>query len=409
VWIDAPTVARRGNAVRASARVRWEGPTRGPAEMWFETDAAFGRDLEPAPEAFLLAAMPLAAALAEPRLAIDGPVCARLLAGLEASMDLLARWYPWCRRVPVDATGGAVPLPPLAERRTGAFVSGGVDSLAMLAADREGALGGGTSPIRDAIFLFGWNSFDLDAGAPRPERVRAYEEQGARLRRLGEAAGFEVVPVSTNVRAFHPSYGFSKDVGFGAGMISAAHLFRRRITDAWFASHGHGPAPRPHGSHPALDVHHSSGAVEVRLAQPAASRMEKLRAVAAWPEALAALQVCLQFEVLPEGRVNCGACEKCRRTALGLLALGRLDAATTFPRTEGAREMAAAYRPSGARQFVFSSEVAEALARAGRADLARLVRGRISRAAWRERRRRLRRAIATLAGRPWAPPWSPRG
>jgi hypothetical protein len=409
VRIDAPTLARGDGRVRAAARVRWEGPCRGPEEIWFEVeDPDAGDDLEAAPEAFLLAAMPLAAALAEPRLAIDAAVCPRLRRGLAASMDVLARWYPWCRRVPVEAAGGERTLERRAEGRTGAFVSGGIDSLAMLAAGRERGNGSAPPPVREAFFLFGWNSFDLVSGVPDPGRRRSSGEQRVRLDRLGAAAGFRVTAVATNVRTLHPSYPFWKDVGFGAGMIATAHLFRRRVTDVWFASHGHGPRARPHASHRSLDANHSTSAVEVRFAQPDATRMEKVRAVAAWPEALEALQVCLQLETLPEGVVNCGRCEKCRRTALALWALGRLEAAPTLRAAADPRALASAYRPSGVQQIAFSSEIADFLASNGHRDLARAMRRRIARARRKETRRRLRKAVAALLGRSPAPAWAPR-
>ena len=91
---------------RASARVVWEGPHRGPPSMWFEVDAGAGADLEATPEAFALAAMPCAVALGEPRLAVEGVLDARLRNGLEASMAVFSHWYPVCREVPIEASGG---------------------------------------------------------------------------------------------------------------------------------------------------------------------------------------------------------------------------------------------------------------------------------------------------------------
>lgn len=386
--------------VRAEADVVWEGPRRGPTLLAFETDEAFADDFAAAPEAFALAMMPVAAGLGEPRLEVEGRLCTRLAAGLASSMTLFASWYPWCRRVPVTATHGLHALFPATARRTVTFLSGGVDSLSLLRRNRADFPREHPLSVRDAIFFFGWNSFDAPGGAENPTRRRAHDAQRARLAALGAAEGFTLIPVRSNVRTFHPSFPFTRDVGFGAGMVATAHLFARRVTDVEFASNGHGPVPIPHASHPSLDPNHGSGAVEVRFSNPMAGRMEKVLDLVGWRAGLEALQVCLAFEDPEEGAPNCGRCEKCRRTMLALYAVGALEQATTFPRHETPEGMAAAYRPSGAQQRVYALEVAGALDAAGRHDLAAMLRERVARAARREQVRRLRRRLlAWLPGR----------
>ena len=299
--------------------------------------------------------------------------------------------------MPVEASA-LVPLRPRAERATVGFLSGGVDSLALLAGNRAVFPSDHPASIRSAIFLFGWHTLDFDGLAPRPERRRASAEQRARLEVLGAKAGFDVVPVASNVRTFHPVYELTKNVGFGAGILAAAHLFRGRFTDVAFASHGHGPDAAPHASHAALDAQHSSGALQVHFEQAFTLRMAKLRTLVGWPAALDALQVCLMRDPPTPGVANCGRCEKCRRTALGLFALGRLADAPTFVGHEPPEAMAAAYRPAGVQQVAYARDVAAALDARGRSDLGDLLRTRVGRWERRHRRRRLLRRLSSLVG-----------
>jgi hypothetical protein len=56
------------------------------------------------------------------------------------------------------------------------------------------------------------------------------------------------------------------------------------------------------------------------------SRLEKVRDLASWPTAIAALRVC---PTRLEDGANCGRCEKCLRTRLELLAAG-IDETSAF-------------------------------------------------------------------------------
>jgi hypothetical protein len=219
------------------------------------------------------------------------------------------------------------------------------------------------------------------------------DEQRARLEAFGAAIGLTIVPVRTNGIAFHPRGPWARDAAWGAGYISAAHLFPRRWSEVHFASSGDAIDQIPHGSHPMLDPLFSSAAIEVRHGEACVTRPEKLRALSDWPEGMEALQVCVMQGILPPGQVNCGRCEKCLRTLLGLVVLGRLDRAPTFAARDLAPADLAPLRISGAYQRKFARETAAGLHACGRADLARVVRAKARAAAWREARRRVRRPI----------------
>jgi len=90
----------------------------------------------------------------------------------------------------------------------------------------------------------------------------------------------------------------------------------------------HVATPVPVGSHPAVDGLFSSQRLTVIHDGSRFSRLEKVRDLATWPTALAALRVCPGGE---EDRLNCGRCEKCLRTRLELLAVGIEETAAFGP------------------------------------------------------------------------------
>ena len=209
-----------------------------------------------------------------------------------------------------------------------------------------------------------------------------------------------LVPVRTNVRTFHPSFPWSRDVGFGAGMIATAHAFRARVSAVLLASGGYPGLMPPHASHPDIDPLFSSGALAVTHAQPDLTRLGKVSVIASRPEAMSVLEVCLHHDVPASGVVNCGRCEKCVRTQLAFAAIGCLDAAVTFPDRGRLAEHLREVRISGVHAINYAAELVSGLAATGRPDLADLLRRKIA-AAERQIRRRGRwwRRLARSARR----------
>ncbi|MCC7139476.1 MAG: hypothetical protein IT460_13725 [Planctomycetes bacterium] len=374
-----------GEARRACARVVWEDARRPDVTPWIDTDGAPAADLEAAPEAFLVALAPVALAAGERRLALEATVDPVALEGARRAVAQLRAWDARLAPLALEAASTA-PRAPRRGRRSALFLSGGVDSLSLLRRNRLDVAVGAPGAFEDGVFVFGLGSFDLEGDAPHPARLRAFQAQRARLERLARTTSLGLVAVRTNLRTFHPSWAAWRDLGFGAALAAVAHALPSRWTDVAVASGGVRGAMPPHASHPALDPCWSSGAVAIVHGEPGRARMDKLRDVAAWDEALDALQVCLHHDVPPpDGRANCGRCEKCLRTRLGLLALGRLPRATTLPGAP-TREELAAYRPAYEDVTGYAADLAAALDAAGRPAEAALVRRAVAREARRARR-----------------------
>ncbi|MGQ0612565.1 MAG: hypothetical protein ACT4PV_02285 [Planctomycetaceae bacterium] len=237
--------------------------------------------------------------------------------------------------------------------------------------------------MREAWFVHG-----LDIGAPgQPPRLEFYARARRALEPVAASAGVRLVATRTNVRLLDPDGQNWPDAWFGPGTLSLAHAFDGRITDVLLAANLDVEGLAPAGSHPLLDPNFSSAALQVHHEGTHQSRLEKIARVADWPEARAALRVCWQ-ELPDDGPLNCGRCRKCVRAMLGLIAVGRLDAMTTFPRGHLAPEDLEVCHvdPHTVR---FYEELLAPLDRVGRRDLATV----------------LRRQLRGWARRGWWAPW----
>jgi hypothetical protein len=138
--------------------------------------------------------------------------------------------------------------------------------------------------------------------------------------------------------------------------------------------------PVPVGSHPAVDGLFSSQRLTVIHDGSRFSRLEKVRDLASWPTALAALRVCPGNA---GDRPNCGQCEKCLRTRLELLAAG-VDETAAFGPSLTPIELWdwAVPQPIGDRAIRYEDLLPSLRAR-GLGALCRVLEGKI--AAYRER------------------------
>jgi hypothetical protein len=379
-----------GGRSRVAANVVWEKRNAPPQTLVIESSDAFESDLEPSPDGFLLALLPVAQWEGEERILIEGRICSRLSDGLVSAMALFHLWCPRCVPLRIDATDGFAPTVPRDERRAASFLSGGVDALALLRTNRLEYPVDHPGYIRDCILLFGMNTYDLDGiGTPRPGRLAAFDENARRMAALTESVGATLIPIHTNIRGFHSEYRSWARIGFGAGMAGVAHCLSRRMDRVEIASAGVGVNHDLVGSHPSLDHSFSTEAVTVFHAQTGLSRFEKTRIVAEWPEGLAVMRPCFYRTIPRQGHINCGQCEKCIRTMLTLLALGKLDGPPTFPFRELTAEQIEPLLIERDQDVMYYEQIIGPLIAAGRLDLVEPVRRRIREYKSRERRKRV--------------------
>jgi hypothetical protein len=389
---------RAGEWHRVAADVIWEDRDAPTQTLAIETTDQFARDLEPGPDAFLLALLPLAQWLGEKRVSIEGRVCCRLRDGLGAAVQLFAHWYERCRSVSIEPTRGFAPTIARGEPRAACFMSGGIDALSLLRANRLEYTAEHPSFLRDGILLFGLNSFDADAAGPKADRLAAFEAHVRRMTSFAETVHLTLTPVRTNIRALYPDFGSWGAVGVAAGVLSTGMCLSRRIDRVELGSAGLGVNSPPHGTHPCLDHHYATEAVAVRPAQLALTRFEKTRIVAEWENALSVLRTCFYHRIPDAGHINCGECEKCLRTMLALVALGKLDRAPTFPHDDLTASMLEPLVIENPINVIFYTQCADALAARQRDDLAAPLRRKINAYRGRERRRQARAFIKRVTG-----------
>jgi len=369
---------------RIAADVAWEDCARTPREIFFETEESLAEALVPSAEAFLAGCVVPAFRHGERRVRVEGAVCPELREGIRGALTVLAGWYGNGRRpVAIEAAAGFRPPPRRAPPRTAALLSGGLDSLFTLRMNLLEIPRDHPSAIRDGIVILGH-----DFGLPdsQPLELERFGQRTRSLSALAAACGIELVPMRFNLRDLDDDLDFYIGEQFGAALAAAGHALTGRISALTIpSSHDLGHLI-PCGSHALLDPNYASGALAIRHDGASRTRFEKLAVVAAWPEALRRLAPCNRRPPHRD-RINCGACEKCLRTATGLLALGRLAGAETFRESDVSPE---ALRTIGwVPGFEgYWAELVPALRAAGRNDLAEIIAEKVREALrfrdWRE-------------------------
>jgi hypothetical protein len=345
--------------VELSARVR---PDRGRSvRIWFRFSAEVGM-IPPLGDPFL-AGLLVPCMWSGEELRIEGPVSRRLLESVPRIQELLGGWYPELGRITVTAsevTGAADSGP---RPSTGAFFSGGVDSVYTLVKHR--------SSVDRLILVHGFENPVDDhrrLEVTRQAILPTVEMLDTRLLIAHTNLRRRADPMTTVSGREYPRsfFGFlyQGSILAAVGLCLQQNLGRILVP----ASFTH-RTMQPYGSHPSLDPLWSTERTEFVHDGCEASRLEKVeRIVREVPRAARSLQVC---ETAFGGEVNCCACEKCLRTMLALRLCGVLDQAVTFPRSLSLRAVRRLPFPLMRRQEY--AELLEVSERSGDTDVAEAV------------------------------------
>lgn len=324
---------------RVSATVVWEDCDRPTQEIYFETTSDFAQDLSCNPHAFLVASIMPALHHGEKRVLMDAEVCPELRDGLMTAMGWIRHWYELNREpVQIHAKTRTAPAQSTTPKRAGWFFSGGIDSLATLRHNRLNVPLEHPSSFKDGLTIYGISSSGKELETSK-QFLEAFDHLVASMSNVAKEAGITLLPVYTNVRQLNTDTYFWSDEFQGAALASVAHAFERRLSQVSIASTGNIAALHPHGSHPLLDPNYSCHDLKIQHNGITLSRLDKTKLVADWDVALQNLKVCTKVQQMQPGMLNCGKCDKCIRTTLALLALGKLEQASTFPKVEFSEEM----------------------------------------------------------------------
>ena len=367
---------RGGDTRTVSMDLEWEAVDHPLGKLYFAANGATADLLCPNADCFAIACLPMAAWLGESRLVVEGSLCTRLGKGLKGLNEIHADWFPEVGRVSIEPTRGFVPTIPPPERRLASMLSGGVDGLASLRANRLEYPLDHPGSIRACITLFGDGTYDVGEEGPDAERLRAFEALLERLGNLARKEQFDLLPVRTNVRRIAPSYRAWTTVGYGGGLIAAAQLFQGSFDRVLYSSDGVGPNPHPGTLHPLTNRLFSTEALTVQSDQDEVRRSEKVALLADWDEGRKLMQPCHYVKIPGEGKINCGECEKCVRTMLILIGLGRLDEVDAFHKKDVTPDMIRRIPIHHGGKLELLRESLPLLEKAGRSDLVRAIRRR---------------------------------
>ncbi|MFO1056112.1 MAG: hypothetical protein U1E53_04010 [Dongiaceae bacterium] len=237
-------------------------------------------------------------------LRVRGPVSRALLANLRELQEVWCRWRPDAL-VPVEILPDRVVDAPPAAAGGIACVSGGVDSLATLQRHRAGGL----RPLRAGLLVAGFDIPLADAAGFR----RA--EHGVRA--VLDSIGLPLATVATNWRDVACG---DWELEHGAALAACLAQFAGLAACGLIAADLPVDLPHPPWGNNPVTTPLLSGALAIVHDGAGLTRPDKAALIAGWPAALRHLRVCWQGEAR-DG--NCGRCEKCIRTQLSFLAIGR--------------------------------------------------------------------------------------
>ena len=290
--------------------------TRGTFEVWYRSSGPISHT---AADAFLIAFL-VPAMRKEKVLGSEAPVSPTLLGNLEQAQQILHGWSEsgWpgvsdrqrLRIVRIEAEPRSSP-----GGRTGAtaaFFTAGVDSFytALRHIDEIDAL----------VYVHG---FDV-----MREEAEALKAASDFIESAANALGKPLIKVVTNLHDVTPgfvSWGPVHGAALGSVASMLAGTYGRMYVPSSMTLED---ADSPWGSHPDLDPLWSTEAVEIVYDADEKDRYERVRFIAGNSVARGYLRVCLESP--PDGR-NCGSCEKCLRTMVGLHIAGELEAFSSFP------------------------------------------------------------------------------
>jgi hypothetical protein len=322
------TITVSDQATTTAAKITWEDRDYPNQVLFFEVqqddNEAEAVD-EACADAFLAACFPLAAIHGESRVQIEAQPCPMLVEGLYTAHAWWVGWGGMAAPAPkIEPNARQFGRPVTGSRHAYAFLSGGVDGLHMLMCNRRLYRRDDPAYIRDALFVHG---YDIGKKARDPENER-FQMALQSLRPLAAETGVRLIACRTNLRHLPSKPGFWAHRHNGAALAAVAHAATVGAAFVFIGGTYQVANPVPVGSHPAVDGLFSSQRVTIVHDGSRFSRLDKVRDLANWPAALAALRVC---GANLGDRPNCGRCEKCLRTRLELVAVGIEETAAFGP------------------------------------------------------------------------------
>lgn len=296
--------------------------------LFVDCPAAGGAPAAPG-DVFLAALLIPAMALGE-TLRIEGPVSRDLLEAAQTDLvPTLLDWHPRLREVAVEADVVPAASPTSTGGTTASFFSSGVDSWHTLLG-REAEL--------DALVHI--RGFELEL-----EDERAWRATHANVREIAGARGLDLLPVTTNLRTDGlrlvkealaargtPWRKIGTEAWFGSFLVAVGRALHPPLSKLYVPASWTSDVERGVASHPLMEPAWSTPRLRFAIDGFEDDRPAKLDAIlAAQPEAVRRLTVCVDKTGRERQGLNCGRCIKCVRLGIELRLAGVADEDLPLP------------------------------------------------------------------------------
>ena len=340
-----------GNICELSADISGKALPK-PFTLWYRFPGEYKEYINPNNgNPFLAAALLLAMRTGE-ELQISKPVSYRLLRSADGpiqdfykySDNTLKRVHiKSLEKLPLDYDSNK-------ERRgVGLFFSGGVDSFYSLLKN----ITQHPSDLYSQTHLIAVHGFDIPL---TNDGTVLFHELLKNCESISRKYGRQILPVTTNLRELSEKFAQWETLYHSAAMASIILALESVLECVYIASSYAYEELFLWGSHPMLDPLYQTEGCGIIHDGNEAKRLDKIRFIAKFPLAMEILRVCC---INTNNRYNCGSCEKCLRTMIGLHIAGALDKCSTFPHKIDAEQISSlAIDPYQAH---FINELIEAL------------------------------------------------
>ncbi|MDH5506084.1 MAG: hypothetical protein OEZ02_02555 [Anaerolineae bacterium] len=362
--IHQPEINQKDGKVILSAHIETQSPSnRFPENLRFEFPEQLAAHVSTQSNAFA-ACMALYAMVLGEDLHVHGSTSPKLAYGLQEIIRIFNIWEPQLL-TPIEITyQNFATLPAVTPPSAVATAfSGGLDSFFTLWEHLPDQQLIPSARITHGLFVDGLDFL--------PENNLNYPANYQTYSAIFKSLGLELFSAFTNLRSLtyrRILWRYLHGAGTLAPALALGNFFGRFYLPATNNYH----ALTRWSTSPVIDHHFSTETLEIVHHGAAATRIEKLAALAHWPPVQQHLRVCLQTPASPMLN-NCSHCEKCLRTMSMLEILSAYDHFTCFhaPMTK-AKIFRWAYSINPDRYD--DKETVLYAAAHGRQDLARLIR-----------------------------------
>jgi hypothetical protein len=313
IWQEAITEAE--GAITIGVTI--EDPQQNRTLFWYSLPSKYKELVTNSCDPFVVATI-LMAMNQSSNLIVHGEVSSSLLRNLT---EFQAAWNAWLPNqyslINIVADVEKEQISNQTSDKAIAAFSGGVDSCFTMFRHRTASCGRWQRNLKAGLMVHG---FDIPL-----QQTEVFENATQRSQKMLSSLGVEMIPIATN---FRQVIKVNWEETYATAVASCMLLLQRGFNAGLLpsSSRPYNELSFPHGSNPITDNLISSNNFQTIHDGAAFSRIEKIREIANWPEALQYLRVCWQGSQKDR---NCCRCEKCIRTILNFRLL-RIDLPSCF-------------------------------------------------------------------------------